>query len=1333
MKKVFLFFTALSAATVSLISCRQETAEVLPQTGFEVRVLASIQDEEESKTYLGTYDGQDRVVLWGTGEQMMLAVTSGGSTAFASSASADAFDGQPEADFSFTISPSDGPSYRYQGIYPASAAVASDNSDPAGYKVVLPSVQNCTESRYDPAAFIMIAQPSTFQAKETVWKASFRRAVALNKLTIKGIPAGVEIVRVELTSPEGVFLSGGRQMDLSTGASGDVYDGCRSIAVNCSPAVAGGSDIEVWFSSWGAVFAEGSSFTVSASTSDSRSFTKTVTIPSGHPISLKEGWLNTFNVNMAGLEPVKTWFSGGSGTKDDPWRIASVADLESVADLVSSYTDDDLHFRSDFYIQTADIDFAGGTHSSIGNSNASAPYSFFAGSYDGNGFKISNLVISNPIAKKATGFFGYLDGSAHIKALRIENATINATTSWNNGFIAGCVQPSTSVLIEDCSVTASSLTSNDESNGGLVGKFMSGTIWNSSFQGSVKATNSAKNSCGGIVGYCSGTGCVIDGCNLLDASSVTGAGQCVGGIVGKQDGGSVLNCTVSGPETIISGGQYNVGGIIGYVTNNNNVRRIENCSVDCKEIKGKQGLVGGLIGDIETPGLINRCMVRADVTSDTSGSDSGDKGGVGGLIGQIYNNQKNLVIANCCYGGGSVSATNSVKGNVGGLIGNANIKVMNFVTVLNCCAIPDKVESGSSNQNIAGIAGYASDIIMLNCFSPTPYTYYRFNGAVINPVSNQSNGALYGWLRNGNEANGSLCAIIHDAYWISGFKAGRSNGNFTYDRKEQELSDSQMRNTGAVTRPGDGVSYPSFIEALDAAASEWNANPAQNVNAASWEIGPSGYPEPTGPDAAVAGVKTKVSILGDSISTYQGFTPYPSNYQYPKGSYTDFTSVSQTWWHQIIYDKMTGAKLEVNSSYTGTCVQETTEKGHPGYGFLHRYAELGDPDVILINGGTNDSWSYSLPVGTLDFSIATDNLDEYQFAQAYDKLIRLTKAKYPSAKIACIIGDNVMDAANTAYAQVIRDVCEHYDLPYAQVVFPDRAAMTYDNVHPNVDGMEEMASQIWNALKPVLEPGSEEIPTLEARIVNVDSPRMKVYLPPTKGKLCPLVIACPGGGYSSIPGADGYEGAYWKDLFNDAGYAFAVLYYTMPGGDSGKPTADMEEALRLVRRRAGKWYVNTDRVGVMGFSAGGHLASWAATNLSGNAKADFQILMYPVITMGEGTHTGSRTQLLGGSPTSEQIAIFSNEQHVSASTPRAFIAYADNDTTVPPTFNGAAYYDALSEAGIPVERHIYSNVTKPHGWHWGTFTFNGITQNDGTAFEHLDNLKASLSTWLTSF
>ena len=117
--------------------------------------------------------------------------------------------------------------------------------------------------------------------------------------------------------------------------------------------------------------------------------------------------------------------------------------------------------------------------------------------------------------------------------------------------------------------------------------------------------------------------------------------------------------------------------------------------------------------------------------------------------------------------------------------------------------------------------------------------------------------------------------------------------------------------------------------------------------------------------------------------------------------------------------------------------------------------------------------------------------------------------------------------------------------------------------------------------------------------------------------------------------------------------------------------------------------------------------------------------------MGNGTHAGSRTQLLGNNPTEAQIALFSNEQHVSAATPRAFLAYAQDDGTVPPAYNGAVYYDALVTAGVPVERKVYSGSR--HGWHWGSFSFDGTAVSDGTKYEHLDEAKAALSAWLKTF
>lgn len=207
----------------------------------------------------------------------------------------------------------------------------------------------------------------------------------------------------------------------------------------------------------------------------------------------------------------------------------------------------------------------------------------------------------------------------------------------------------------------------------------------------------------------------------------------------------------------------------------------------------------------------------------------------------------------------------------------------------------------------------------------------------------------------------------------------------------------------------------------------------------------------------------KIALIGDSITTWKGYTPYPNNYQYPKSSYTDLTSVEQSYWWKLIYEKMPSAELDVNTSYTGTCIQEHNSKGHPGYCFLRRYDDMENPDVVLINGGTNDSRSYELPVGSHNFDLSLEELDEYQFAQAYDKLIRLIRRDYPKAKIMIIIGDAMQSYPR--YRDAAIELASHYNLPYAMVMFANRNASTYDGVHPNAKGMQEMADQIWEQLE----------------------------------------------------------------------------------------------------------------------------------------------------------------------------------------------------------------------------------------------------------------------------
>jgi acetyl esterase/lipase len=184
------------------------------------------------------------------------------------------------------------------------------------------------------------------------------------------------------------------------------------------------------------------------------------------------------------------------------------------------------------------------------------------------------------------------------------------------------------------------------------------------------------------------------------------------------------------------------------------------------------------------------------------------------------------------------------------------------------------------------------------------------------------------------------------------------------------------------------------------------------------------------------------------------------------------------------------------------------------------------------------------------------------------------------------------------------------------------------------------------------------------------------------------VVICPGGGYGGlVTGPEGHGIAKW---LNRHGITGVVLEYRLPQGRSSVPLLDAQRAIRTVRANAKQSKVNAARIGIMGFSAGGHLASTAGTHFDDgdptaanavdrfSSRPDFMILVYPVITMGEGTHAGSKQNLLGKAPSPKLIDLFSNERQVTARTPPTFLAHALDDKPVPPA-NSKAFYESLQE------------------------------------------------------
>jgi len=177
-----------------------------------------------------------------------------------------------------------------------------------------------------------------------------------------------------------------------------------------------------------------------------------------------------------------------------------------------------------------------------------------------------------------------------------------------------------------------------------------------------------------------------------------------------------------------------------------------------------------------------------------------------------------------------------------------------------------------------------------------------------------------------------------------------------------------------------------------------------------------------------------------------------------------------------------------------------------------------------------------------------------------------------------------------------------------------------------------------------------------------------------------VVVICPGGGYGGLViKPEGHGIAEW---FNGHGITGVVLQYRLPKGRSMVPLLDARRAIQLARSKAAEWGCDPGKVGVMGFSAGGHLAATAATYFDKASRPDFAILVYPVITMGESTHGGSRKKLLGDDPSPEQIRRFSNELQVSADTPPTYLTHALDDSVVP-IANSRMFAEAMKVHKVP--------------------------------------------------
>lgn len=208
-------------------------------------------------------------------------------------------------------------------------------------------------------------------------------------------------------------------------------------------------------------------------------------------------------------------------------------------------------------------------------------------------------------------------------------------------------------------------------------------------------------------------------------------------------------------------------------------------------------------------------------------------------------------------------------------------------------------------------------------------------------------------------------------------------------------------------------------------------------------------------------------------------------------------------------------------------------------------------------------------------------------------------------------------------------------------------------------------------------------------LMDISDARMYAYPAPKEKANGTAVLICPGGGYAGISQIK--EGSEFAKWFNELGVTAFVLYYRMPNGHTTIPLTDAQTALKIIHKRANEWSVNKNKIGIMGFSAGGHLASTVGTHFK--AKTDrpaFMILAYPVVTMDKKlTHAGSRMNLLGKNPSEELVKLYSNELQVKKNTPPTYIVHATDDKVVP-VKNSVQLYTALIDNKVVAQLDTFA-------------------------------------------
>lgn len=754
----------------------------------------------------------------------------------------------------------------------------------------------------------------------------------------------------------------------------------------------------------------------------------------------------------------------GSGTAEDPYVIVSAAQWNTLADAANASD----AAAAAHYVLASDIDFSGLTPVLFGVSE-SRP---FQGVFNGNGHTVSNMTIKAASPSPAAPF-GF-SKNAQLTGLRFKDIDI----STNGYYCAGVTGFATETVIQDCAVEGTIFSSGNLSNysytAGVAGRTNKAVLKDCTVRADITAIS---NQSGGFVGTSNNTS--IERCALLDGSSVYGS-YYAGGICGTCTGAETMISACKCEGRITAGNQC-AGGIVAQLVQGT----LQECCAGSRAVIRSRGHDnGGIVGKIlmgnATEGaqlIIDRCAAYCDVTGLYEN---------GGLIGLLNANKAGATVSvtNCAAIGGEITSTGKNSYSyalAAGLI--AFVQGTATIRIANCMARPGLVNGlVQSIGAFAGLIGYQSTATAtaVNCYTPVTTSDILFRTYPISESGLKYFGSVLGRC---SAQNVTYTRCHHDAAFD--FCAA---GSSTYETRDN----CQALSAQAMT---DGTLLALMNEGKES-ESEWVAGPdAYPV--------PSGIPADTNPREKPVNPK-RVSIIGDSISTFYGWMPNGYTSHYPNGNNCDVTTVEKTWWYRLIYDYMQNAVLDMNLSFSNSTVTQNSDPNNTsqywyGHDFCSRFIEcsgMGRPDIIVIHGGTNDyghNYGEQLAPGytmrgaapaqyVFDAIFAdadacktmadAENLDFSTFCHSYTKLLRMMQLRHPGVKIVCIIGDSVSAGIQTC----IQTIADHYGAKVVDLLavngFRDTVYQTkYDtgHVHPDSNGMNFIANKIYTELGAWLE------------------------------------------------------------------------------------------------------------------------------------------------------------------------------------------------------------------------------------------------------------------------